>query len=596
MHRMVGFRWSPGSADARRHCDRMSAALSNSSAWRVVIEARGFRLFIAESDRDIAATVIPNNRGLILGPIFSANEPKPLGAAIAAEEADAWCESNGAALTKAYWGGYLAILADGARDRVLVIRDPMGARPAFVWEMNQDGCHVVFTHLADLAAAAQLPEVDEAFLPLFLAQPRLVTERTGLAGVREVLAGECFMLEAKDANKALAWRPPPPDPRLGVAEADALAQNLRRTIIEAVGAWLCLSVPIVHRLSGGLDSSIALYALRSHGADVQCVNEYPEGMDEGDERMAARAMASSVGARLIEIAYRPSAINYERIIDAPLSPKPSITDLSFADRSFLEAAGGDALALLTSGQGGDQVFFRANAQCVAADAVRGGRGPGAIVSIALSAARASRQSVWPVLRSAIEYGIVRSPRGYLQNLLQRAVSGSAEARRTVIELALADPWVKGAMRSGPGQAVRALLLADLQYYHAASILQGVFLPTPVLTSQPIVERCCAIPTYRTIEGGRDRSLARRAFAADLPPSAVERRRKGDTTRFFKRVMQANGDFVCDLLKDGELVQRGLFDSARLSDLQVAGVGDISTDLVAELWLRRIKAARLQSHA
>jgi asparagine synthase (glutamine-hydrolysing) len=115
----------------------------------------------------------------------------------------------------------------------------------------------------------------------------------------------------------------------------------------------------------------------------------------------------------------------------------------------------------------------------------------------------------------------------------------------------------------------------------------------VITSQPIVEFCCSIPTYRSFDGGRDRALARLAFGDDLPSSSVARQRKGDTTRFFGAVATANGDFIIDALKNGELVKRGLFDPSRLDAKPRRAVLDFSNELVAELWLRRISACRVE---
>jgi asparagine synthase (glutamine-hydrolysing) len=146
--------------------------------------------------------------------------------------------------------------------------------------------------------------------------------------------------------------------------------------------------------------------------------------------------------------------------------------------------------------------------------------------------------------------------------------------------------VKGAMRRGPGEIMRALHLADLQYYHGPGLLSDRFLLSPVLASQPIMEFCCQIPAYRTVEGGRDRGLARLAFADELPASAVDRRRKGDTTRFHAAVAQANDAFIRDMLRDGELERRGLFNAAAMDKTAPGKLLDFSHHLVAELWLRR----------
>src|SRR3546814_7682310 len=52
-----------------------------------------------------------------------------------------------------------------------------------------------------------------------------------------------------------------------------------------------------------------------------------------------------------------------------------------------------------------------------------------------------------------------------------------------------------------------------------------------LLSQPIVEYCLGIPPWEACEGGVDRSVARRAFAQDLPIAVTARSGKGSPDGF-----------------------------------------------------------------
>lgn len=589
MHRLVGFRWRPGHFEGRKAAEAYAARVLGRGNWRQVVGTRGFLLLATETNGDVEPLVLPNGMGLILGALF--NREGSEGSRVLEPDLEAcraWAETQGASLAKTCWGGYLAIVVDNTRDRILIMRDPMGARPCFVREEQGDGVRILFTDFEDVAEWSPLQSIDEEFLRLFLAQPRIVNERTGLRGVREILAGECYALGAEGDCASLFWRPPARRVELAAAETEDLARNLRSQVLGACCAWTLLNRPVLHRLSGGLDSSIALAALSQAGGDIVCVNEWPRGYAEGDERQAARAVASKFGAKLVELEYEPQEIDYRKLMEAPLSAKPSIATLSFADPHFHDLA--EAGSLLTSGQGGDQVFYRSRAACTIADAVRDRLNPATVISLALDAARVSRRSIWPGLAIGAQYGLLRSPRAYLRNLLMDAARESGpHAAMGAADAALEDPWVKDALARGPGEAMRALLISDLQYYHGPSLLSRTFIPAPVITSQPIVEFCCSIPTYRSYDGGRDRALARLAFADDLPASSVARQRKGDTTRFFGAVAAANGDFIIDALKGGELVQRGLFDAARLDAKPRRAVLDFSNELVAELWLRQIKA-------
>jgi asparagine synthase (glutamine-hydrolysing) len=600
MNRVLALVRSASDPRARRRSDALAEVLLRTEGWTEIVDRRGMRLFAASSNSDIAATALPNGRGIVLGVLFREVDSGPRRVTeVSAEEIARWCDTDGAALTQSCWGGYLAVLL-GSNDRLLVIRDPAGARPCFVSPADDAGVRIVFTHAQDYARIAPLPDVDEQFLAMFLAQPRLVTERTGFKGVREILAGECVIVQGGQVSSAIVWRPPPRDRRLRHAASAVIARQLRQVVERNVAPWAQLGLPILHRLSGGLDSGIALAALTSgeRRADIRCITERPEGYPEGDEAEAARAVACRLGVPLIEANYRPEDMRYDTLVDAPISAKPSLTELSQADDNFLRVAGEMARpALLTSGQGGDQVFYRSNAICLAADGVRDRLSPTELIGVALNAARASRHSVWPVLAHAIEYGLLRNPSHYVRKVLQSAATTEDEAvREQAVREALEDDWVRAAGRRGPGEVMRALLLSDLQYYHGPGQLGRQFVLAPVLALQPIIEFCCSIPTYRTIDGGRDRGLARLAFADKLPASAVDRRRKGNTTRFHAAVAAANAPFMRDMLCAGELEQRGLFRSDSMTAASPTAVLDFSAHLVAELWLRKVKALRSSADA
>ena len=113
-----------------------------------------------------------------------------------------------------------------------------------------------------------------------------------------------------------------------------------------------------------------------------------------------------------------------------------------------------------------------------------------------------------------------------------------------------------------------------------------------LLSQPLVEACLQTPTYVLIDGGWDRSIARRAFAELLPEKTVTRRTKGGREEHAKRLVFNNIDFVRAMLLDGELMRRGLLNrprveealSARPTDVR-SPVADLGWDLCTEAWLR-----------
>lgn len=115
-----------------------------------------------------------------------------------------------------------------------------------------------------------------------------------------------------------------------------------------------------------------------------------------------------------------------------------------------------------------------------------------------------------------------------------------------------------------------------------------------LLSQPLVELCLRIPTYVLIRSGRDRAVARRAFERDLPTGIVRRQAKGRTDQHVRNILDANLDFLRELLLDGLLVRHGFLNRAALelylgrerspADFQYAEI--LQEHACTEAWLRR----------
>lgn len=113
-----------------------------------------------------------------------------------------------------------------------------------------------------------------------------------------------------------------------------------------------------------------------------------------------------------------------------------------------------------------------------------------------------------------------------------------------------------------------------------------------LLSQPVMEFCLGIPTLRLTRGGRDRGLARDAFAARLPAFVAARRSKGRLSAHYGRMIAAALPGLRDLLLKGRLVDLGVLDPIKVDAALRAealmwrgGYGAIVQAALAELWLR-----------
>jgi asparagine synthase (glutamine-hydrolysing) len=124
-----------------------------------------------------------------------------------------------------------------------------------------------------------------------------------------------------------------------------------------------------------------------------------------------------------------------------------------------------------------------------------------------------------------------------------------------------------------------------------------------LMSQPILELCLAIPSWRLTQGGRGRALARRAFARDMPSEITNRFSKGGMQGHVATVLQRNLPLARSLLLDGQLVRQGILDRSRVeavlanrSSASGGHLSEVHECIAIEAWIRRASAGTQPTHA
>jgi asparagine synthase (glutamine-hydrolysing) len=113
-----------------------------------------------------------------------------------------------------------------------------------------------------------------------------------------------------------------------------------------------------------------------------------------------------------------------------------------------------------------------------------------------------------------------------------------------------------------------------------------------LLSQPLIELCLRIPIYNLLRGGRQRALARDAFADRVPSRILRREDKGDTSAYAIDTIRGSEPFVRQLLFDGLLAQHRLINPEALKpyilqgqSLRVEHLWPLLSCVAAELWAR-----------
>jgi len=576
----IGFRWTPGERDearaARALAERLSDGATSLLAWRGLV-------LLHHGAGPIE--MLPHGMGFVFGERFG-REPDPSPPCESSiDPTPTWIAER--------WGAYVAVLIDRGFDIVRVLRDPSGARACFISEIG--GVRIFFSDAEDFLRLAPDTRADLGFIRAFLRYPPYLGRRTGLEGVEELAPGECAIYPRQGWTIEAAWTPRDFARANSALDWREGKEALRGAADATVKAWAEPHQRIALRLSGGFDSSVMLGLLRRNTeAEVTCVTEYWEGAPEGDERAHARAVAAANGAELKELRFDPARVDYALCLNAPLTAKPTLTLLSLSNRDLTAFYDELGVSLITSGQGGDHLFQRSRTPWIAADALCDRLHPKALVEIAVDTARLTGQPVWDVLAATL-VGAARlrqpaPPHSKVMGVLTPE-GDDAQAPQD-------HAWLAELRWATPARVLRIHQLLQALSYFDEGALPGGGRTHPLLLSQPIVETCLRIPPYVMTAGGKERALARAAFADLVSLDVARRVTKGETTRYFAAVLAANEGWIRDILCGGKLVECGVIDSDALMRALAGGwlqdgmVADgLYALIAAECWLRNLEAAR-----
>lgn len=488
-----------------------------------------------------------------------------------------------ALLSARFWGQYVAF-AQSPIGSFQVFRDPSGALPCYVLE-HPDRI-VLFSDIETGCAAGSFsPEIDWSAVVTCLSRPALRRTRTALLDLSEVPQGWTLGIGGMSyCGLTQTW-----SPWDHVAPSDLSGQELADALYTAVrGSVRALSAEfrrVQLCLSGGLDSSIVAASL--FGNDTLCLNLVADG-PEGDEREPAQLVADACGFELISRPYRLDDVDLDRTSAAHL-PRPVGAPGRMAfDRANLETAATHGTDALFTGNGGDNVFCFMQSATPIADRLRGeGPGLGAWRTFG-DVCSLTGCSLWTALDRAA-----------------RKLPRSAAAYRWVAEKRFLNPdalvdvedqpghrWLVAPAGSLPGRAAHiAMLMRPQNYSEGFSRQASLEMVTPLL-SQPVVEMCLSIPSWKWIGGGRDRAVARDAFCRSLPASIIRRRSKGGPGAFFRQVLEHQHDALRQRLLEGILVQRQVLDRAAIEAFfgsRIDEQGDAYVRILAladaEAWVR-----------
>nr|WP_295238189.1 asparagine synthase C-terminal domain-containing protein [uncultured Brevundimonas sp.] len=473
------------------------------------------------------------------------------------------------------WGRYVALRLREDGRLAAVLRDPSGALDALL--LHTADHWIVTSDLPDWLLAAVRPalQIDNVQVAGVLQDPTRAWDVSLLNGVDSVTPGACLNLEDRPVAHQV-WRPSAFVDTASGLTLDAAGEWLREVVDEAVSKLSERAGVLAAELSGGLDSGIVATSL----ARLDCPNRawlHSYGSaPESDERAFALPLAERLGATL-DLLKRPDAALSQQDLEG-LSPafRPGFNAMDpVNDRIAAGRLNALEIDTVLTGKGGDAVFFQAFGEEVFADLWKR-QGVRALFSSTLPAvARWEGRSIFSVVAG-------------------RKARPSDPQAGFLLTNAAALPshrWLDTAQTVGPAKRLQIVGMLDGAGFSARSLQTQVADIRHPLLSQPVMEACLAIPADQ-LTLGRDRGLARLAFAERLTPQIVKRRSKGDLTAYYGRLIARSLDVLRPWLLDGELAARGLIDRSRadraLSAEQLiwrGGYRDIMVAAAMESWLR-----------
>jgi asparagine synthase (glutamine-hydrolysing) len=619
MFRYIALVWNRADsqqADAAELLGRRIPKLS--SRWQEMLATAGMRVFCADrSPGCLEPRLLSGGTGVVLGAVFERNRdaaddtPSPR---LKLDETHAHeiVRSRGQWLIDNCWGNYVAFIADQEAKSAWILKDPTGTLPCFSTPFR--GTTVIFGNVEDCVALQVFRfAVDRTYL-----RSRMVggTNQSGtaLSGVEPLHRGACMEIATGDAatriSKRFYWNPLTfangMDP---IDDAAVAARAVRATVRSCTNAWASGHSTILHRLSGGLDSSIIAGCLKDAPSKprVTCYTYFsPRG--RSDERPWARLAAQHAGYEHLEHPVAPEDIRFDMMFSMPHSTEPAAI-MGYLQRSDVErrlTTTRRATAVFT-GDGGDSGFCSGSIRYAVPEYLRRYGLHRRIVSLASQVALTTGRSTAGVLTESLRRWLRPARVSDQQaNMLKTCRLVSRDIRESYAhDESRLHPWFS-ALAAVPWATVRqvGMLVCASDFYNAAVDSDG-FAPDVIspLYSQPVVELLLRIPVHVHFAGGRDRGLARRAFEQEVPAPILRRLWKDRAPGFYDELLHRNRDFLRELFLDGVLVSERLLDRSAVEEALSTAPGrteifpgELFRHMEVELWVRQWTQAAYQQAA
>src|SRR5581483_10675303 len=211
MYPFVALLWNADDSSANETAAQLKRHLLTSPVrWAALLMTDGVSVFtLAPADPSLRSYVLPDESGVVLGKLFSADLSKPCldcDGEIDEHTTREIIRTGGQHLVRNFWGGYVALLVDRQARCGYALRDCSGKIPCYHRQFR--GVTMVFADINDLEPL-ELPQptVNWQYLAAFIYSSQSQVRACAFNEIREVLAGERLRVQGRSVCQTALWDP-----------------------------------------------------------------------------------------------------------------------------------------------------------------------------------------------------------------------------------------------------------------------------------------------------------------------------------------------------------------------------------------------------
>ncbi|HEY6212013.1 MAG TPA: asparagine synthase (glutamine-hydrolyzing) [Vicinamibacterales bacterium] len=500
-------------------------------------------------------------------------------------------------------GMFAFALWDDTKRRLLLVRDRIGVKPLY-YCVTPHG--VTFgSEIKSVLEDADVPRAWSAeSIDAYLALQYVPCPRTIFASIWKLPPGHLLVAENGRVRTRRYWDltfTGDGDP----SREDRYLEELEAIVDEAVRLRMIADVPLGAFLSGGIDSSIVVSSMVKSGAGRVVTTSV--GFDDAayNELEYARTVAWHLGTE-----------SHERVVHADIAgllPKLAWhLDEPFADSSavptyYVSQAAREHVTVALSGDGGDEMWagyarHRVERAELAARRLLGsrvGRIAGRTADHLPDGVKGARS-----LRHLALTPAEACARKHAYGLFEGGGRQALYSAEFAAEVRDADPFHSfrvAYLSCGSPDPLDRALYVDVKTYLVDDILMKVDKMSMAvsleardpLLDHKLLEFVATIPSSLKLKHGRSKYLLRRLLAKRIPQHIVDRPKHGFEAPIGRWLRGPLAPMVDDLLRDGRLADRGVFDDREVQRIwreHRSGEADhrhrLWSLVMLELWFRQ----------